>query len=76
MSARARVMVVERVLPDRIVSSPSHLNAAMTDLQMMVQLGSQERTLDEYVRLFDAASLKLDRFTPGGVYKLVEAVAT
>ena len=42
---------------------------------MMVQLGSQERTLDDYVRLFEAASLTLDRFTPGGVCNLVEAVA-
>lgn len=75
MSPRARVMVVERVLPSRITNSPVHLNATMTDLQMMVQLGSQERTVAEHARLFEAARLKLDRFTPGGVYQLVEAVA-
>ena len=47
----------------------------MTDLQMMVQLGGRERTLEEYEPLFEGAGLKLDRFTPGGVYQLVEAVA-
>lgn len=74
MSSRGRVMLVERVLPSRVSSSPAHLNATITDLQMMMQLGSQERTLDEYAGLLEAARLKLDRFTPGGVYQLIEAV--
>ncbi|TMC76360.1 MAG: methyltransferase, partial [Chloroflexi bacterium] len=47
MSAGARIMIVERVLPSRVTDDPSHLNPVMTDLQMMVQLGGRERTLEE-----------------------------
>ena len=68
-------MIVERVPPSHLSDDPVHLNFAMTDLQMMVQLGGRERTLEEYEPLFEGAGLKLDRFTPGGVYQLVEAVA-
>ncbi|TME40413.1 MAG: methyltransferase [Chloroflexi bacterium] len=75
MNPGARTMIVERVPPSHLSDDPVHLNFAMTDLQMMVQLGGRERTLEEYEPLFEGAGLKLDRFTPGGVYQLVEAVA-
>jgi hypothetical protein len=74
MDPQSRVMVVERVLPSRITDSAAHLNAAITDMQMMVQLGGQERTLEEYDALFEAAELERGAFRPGGVYKLVEAI--
>lgn len=75
MKPAARVMVVERVMPSHVSDDPAHLNATITDLQMMSQLGGQERTMEEYGALFESAGLKLDRFTPGGIYQLVEAVA-
>ena len=75
MNPMARIMVVERGMPSRVTSNPAHLNTAMTDLQMMSQLGGQERTVDEFRALFETAGLKLDRVAPGGVYQLVEAVA-
>lgn len=75
MHPTSRVMVVERVMPSHVTSTPAHLNATITDLQMMVQLGGRERTVEELEELFSAAHLKLDRFTPGGVYQLIEAVA-
>jgi len=62
------------VMPSRITQEPADLNAAITDMQMMVQLGGRERTLQEYDTLFQAAELRRSSFTPGGVYKLVEAV--
>lgn len=74
MNPSARIMVVERMVPSHVTTAPKHLNATMTDLQMMVQLGSQERTLEEFGVLFDRARLKLDQVTPGGVYQLIEAV--
>lgn len=74
MKTGARLMIVERVMPSRVSATPEHMNAAMTDLQMMVQLGGKERTLDEFGGLFAAADLSLDRFTPGGVYQLLEAI--
>jgi O-methyltransferase/methyltransferase family protein len=74
MSAGKRLMIVERVMPSHITATPAHMNATMTDLQMMVQLGGQERTEEQFVELFAAAHLRLDRFTPGGVYQLLEAI--
>ena len=75
MNPSARVMIVERVMPSRVTDSPQHLNATITDLQMMTQLGGKERTIEEFDALFESAELELDRLTPGGVYQLIEAVA-
>jgi hypothetical protein len=76
MSSGARLMVVERLMPARMTADPSNLNPAFIDLQMMVQLGGQERTLDEYRRLLDTAGFKFVRAVPGKIYSLVEAMAT
>jgi orsellinic acid C2-O-methyltransferase len=74
MKAGGRLMIVERVMPSHIAATHAHMNATMTDLQMMVQLGGKERTLEEFGELLAAAHLGVDRFTPGGVYQLLEAV--
>lgn len=76
MNLSARIMIVERVMPSHVTPAPAHLNATITDLQMMTQLGGKERTLEEFGELFETAELKLERFTPGGVYQLIEAVAS
>ena len=70
-----RVVVVERVLPARVTTAPEHLNAVMLDLQMMVQLGSKERTLDEYRTLLEGAGWQFGGSTPGGLYAMFEGVA-
>lgn len=74
MRSHARLMVVERMAPATVVEGPRDANATIIDLQMMVQLGGKERTLGEMEELLETAGLKLDRFTPGGVWQLVEAV--
>jgi orsellinic acid C2-O-methyltransferase len=74
MGPLSRVMIVERVMPSHVTAEPSHKNATITDLQMMVQLGGQERTMEQFAELFEASGMKLERITPGGVYKLIEAV--
>ena len=74
MKPDARLMIVERMMPSRVTTSAAHLNAVITDLQMMVQLGGQERTLEEFEALLDAALLKLAKLTPGGVYQLIEVM--
>jgi hypothetical protein len=75
MSRGARVMIVERVMPSRVTNDPAHLNAAMTDLQMMVQLGGRERTVDELQRLLDRTGFELIGATPGDLWEVVEALA-
>lgn len=75
MKPEARVLIIERVVPSNVTDDPAHLHAVMTDLQMMVQLGGRERTLEEYRPLFEAAALSFVRFTPGDHFHLVEASA-
>jgi hypothetical protein len=75
MSRGARIMIVERVMPSRVTTHPAHLNAAMTDLQMMVQLGGRERTVDELQRMLDRTGFELIGATPGDLWEVVEALA-
>jgi orsellinic acid C2-O-methyltransferase len=72
----ARLIIIERILPSRVTNDPSHLNPVMTDLQMMVQLGAMERTLEQYQRLLTGAGFRFTRLVPGSLYGLVDAVAT
>jgi hypothetical protein len=72
----ARILIVERLMPARVTDSPEHLNAVMTDLQMMVQLGSRERTLAEYRTLLEQAGFEFRRALPGPLYGVVEGVAS
>jgi hypothetical protein len=75
MNPGARIIIIERILPSRVTEDPSHLNPVMTDLQMMVQLGAQERTLEEYQQLLTGAGFRYTRLISGVLYGLVEAVA-
>ncbi len=72
----ARILLVERLLPARVTDSPEHLNAVMTDLQMMVQLGSRERTLAEYRVLLEQAGFEFRGSLPGPLYGIVEGLAS
>lgn len=72
----ARILLVERLLPARVTDSPEHLNAVMTDLQMMVQLGGRERTLAEYRALLEHAGFEFRGSLPGPLYGVVEGVAS
>lgn len=74
MKPASRLLIVERLVPSRIGHVPEHLHATITDLQMMVQLGGKERTVEEFDVLFAATGLKAGTLTPGGVYQLLEAL--
>jgi O-methyltransferase/methyltransferase family protein len=76
MSSNSRILLIERLLPVRVTDEPVHLNAVMTDLQMMVQLGGQERTEQEYRSLLERAEFQFSRSVSGGLLGLVEAVAS
>jgi len=74
MGPQSRAMIVERVMPSHVTATSAHKNATITDLQMMVQLGGQERTMEQFAELFEAARMRFERMTPGGIYQLIEAV--
>ena len=71
-----RLLLVERVMPERMESSPIHQRMAMLDMNMLALPGGRERTEAEYRALFQAARFALERILPlpdrGGL-SLIEA---
>jgi orsellinic acid C2-O-methyltransferase len=76
MASSARILLIERLLPARVTDEPAHLNAVMTDLQMMVQLGGRERTEGEYRSLLEGAGFNFSKSVSGGLFGMVEAIAS
>ena len=64
MTPSARLVLLERMLPERIDGTQRGLDAVMSDLQMMVILGGLERTADEYATLLKSAGLRMTRTIP------------
>ena len=58
MPARAKLAIVERLLPEQALDDPS---AMMLDLHMMVITGGRARTLQEFERLLAEAKLVLSK---------------
>jgi len=67
-----RLVVVERVLPERV--GPEHLDLVLSDLNMMAMTCGRERTEAEFAELFAGAGFRLDRVLPTGTnVSVVEA---
>lgn len=60
MAPGARLWVLERVVPERLGTSPRDRAIARSDLNMLVAQSGRERRLGEFVTLFDAAGLRLE----------------
>jgi hypothetical protein len=60
MTAEGRLLVIETVVPP---PGEAHY-AKYQDLEMLVMLGSQERTVEEYAALFSRAQFELVRVVP------------
>ena len=63
MNPGGRVLVCEALLPGR--NEPSLLN--LIDLEMLVMSGGQERTEQQYRKLFESAGLRLGAVHPAAV---------
>lgn len=71
MTKEGRLLLVETVVPSTGEPHYSKYN----DLEMLVLLGSQERTLEEYASLFKQAQFELIGVVPTkGPLSIVEAV--
>jgi hypothetical protein len=71
-----RVLVIERVIPERIEPRREHATIACGDVNMMVATGGLERTAAEYEALLDAAALKLTQIVPtASEFSILEARA-
>jgi hypothetical protein len=64
ISNDGRVLLVERLMPARVVVSPAAQSSSLSDLTMLVMNGGRERTETEYRELLDCAGLVLARIAP------------
>lgn len=64
MSAGGKLLLVERLMPERMGSSTGHKRMAMMDINMLVVPGGRERTEAEYRTLLAAAGLALEHVFP------------
>jgi hypothetical protein len=73
----ARLLVIERVMPERMAPEPAAVAQAMGDLMMLTRAGGRERTETEFRDLLDSAGLRLVRVVPtASHYAVLEAVAS
>lgn len=61
MTPESRLLVIERLLPERVDRGIAAEAAVLSDLLMMVMNGGRERTEGEYGALFSAAGLRHTR---------------
>jgi hypothetical protein len=65
MSREARLLIVDRVMPERIEPSPMGQSDALLDLTMMLwTVGGRERTAQEFKTLLGSAELQFQRVIP------------
>jgi hypothetical protein len=64
MGADARLLVVERLMPEHLEDSPQHRSIARGDLNMLITQEGRERTLGQYRTLLQAAGLSLTESQP------------
>lgn len=78
MAAGVKLLIIERVLPNRAVSVPAAaLAPSFADLNMMVLTPGRERTENEYRRLLAATGFRITRLLPTGQpfpHTIIEAV--
>ena len=75
MHGASKILLIGRVMPERIEATTIHKRIAMADMNMLAMPGGQERTEQEYRNLFAAAGLLLERTIPlpGSEISLIEA---
>jgi precorrin-6B methylase 2 len=77
ISPDGKLLVIERVMPERIDALGGHQRWTMLDMHMLVMLGGRERTADEFQALLAAANFKLKRtlLLPEATgFSLIEAI--
>lgn len=75
MAEHSRLLLVERIVPQRPEASAAHQATARSDLTMLVALAAQERTEDEFRALLSTARFSLTRILPAGhAFSVIEAI--
>lgn len=74
MATGSTLLVIERLLPDKVDRSAASEAVTVSDLTMMVMNGGRERTEVEFRALFEAAGLRHERtIATRGEYSVIEA---
>lgn len=74
MAADARLLIIERLMPERLEPSEDHRALARVDLHMLVALGAQERTQKEMLTLLAAAGFeRVRRIETNSEFQILEA---
>ena len=74
MAEGERLLLVERVLPDRLEVSAAHQAVVRSDLTMLVAHAAQERTEAEIRGLLSSAGFRVTRILPLGMtFSIIEA---
>jgi hypothetical protein len=71
----ARLIVIDRVIPDAPEPNADTLSAVMSDLNMLSGGGGCERTEGEFRALLAKAGFRLERVVPAGRYAVMESSA-
>jgi SAM-dependent methyltransferase len=61
LKKKARLILIERIMPDRVKRDP---HTVLLDLRMLAMTGGRERNESEFRALFEAAGLRLTRIIP------------
>jgi hypothetical protein len=77
MSADARLLIVEQMLPDRLEPTSAHQFLARSDLNMLVAHAAGERTESQFRDLLESTGFRLNRVIPTGLtFSVLEASPT
>ena len=75
MHSRARLLLIERLVPPHVGASAAHRAVARADLNMLVGLGGKERTESEYRTLLRDAGFRVNAILGAGpTFSIIEAV--
>jgi ubiquinone/menaquinone biosynthesis C-methylase UbiE len=74
LQPNAKLLLIERMMPQRLEASAQSESLARSDLHMLVALGAQERSPEEFETLLRASGLQTVRLIEtGGDYRIIEA---
>lgn len=68
-----RLMVVDRIVPDKLEPTADHRDITLTDLTMLRGPGGCERTESEHRELLAKGGFRMARVVPAGRYSVIEA---
>ena len=72
-----KLLLIERIMPERMETLPAHQVIARSDLTMLVGPGGRERTETEFRSLLSAAGFQVSRIFPAGLsMNIIEAIPT